>query len=304
MSEDVSGRETCRGGPAGGGEERRVAAVILAGLLVLTVFFTILHHCFPGVLDVPSTEGVPMMDYPSMFLLDLIPVFLAWLCFHHALRRHGWYLAVMFLSGSFVFTGLEESMWILLGRYHREIEAALGGPAAGQAAFGEGVKEVGGTYYFTRGFFWFIETPVLACLGWYFVAYSCVYVAGILLPRAGETPRAALGGLLAVNLDLWLDPVQTSPTFVSWVWVSPDRINLFSIPLSNFLGWFLLIFLFALVYARLPAMLAKRGPLSATLHFYGVLLALEIGILFFFALYGGIAMRLIPKPLNFTIWGI
>jgi putative membrane protein len=284
--------------------ETIVVWTIAVFLVVSTAFFTVLHLAFPGVLDVPSNEGIPFTDLPSMFILDLIPIGLAWLCFHHGWKRLGLYRAMIFLGGSFVFTGVEESMWILLGRYQAEISAALGGAEAQAAALGPGAAAVEGTYYFTRGFFWFLETPILACLGWFFVAYSCVYVAELLLPRSRVIWRAALGGALAVNLDLWLDPVQTSPAFKSWIWMSSDAINVFSIPLSNFLGWFLLIFLFALMFERLPAMVKKRGPALAALVFYAELMALEIAILFFFGIYGSIAMRLIPNPINLTIGGI
>ncbi|UCD85276.1 MAG: carotenoid biosynthesis protein, partial [Deltaproteobacteria bacterium] len=241
-------------------------------------------------------------DYPSMFFLDLISIGLAWLCFHHAWRRLGIYRAMLFLGGSFVFTGLEESMWILLGRYSQDIQLAL--PFAQEAALGENVQGVSGTYYFTRGFYWFIETPVMACLGWFFVAYSCIYVADLLMPRARILGKAAVGGLLAMNLDLWIDPVQTHEALTSWVWAEQDPISIFSIPLSNFMGWFLLIFLFALVFERLPDMVRRWGAGKAAVYFYGILLALEIGILLFFIIYGSIALRLFPEPINLTIWGI
>jgi putative membrane protein len=180
----------------------------------------------------------------------------------------------------------------------------FGGQGVAHATFGEGVKNVGGTYYFTRGFFWFLETPVLACLGWFFVAYSCVYVAEILIPKARYAWKATLGGLLAMNLDLWLDPVQTHEKWISWVWVSPDAINIFNIPLSNFIGWFLLIFLFALVFNRLPSMVAKHGYKKATVKFYGILIGLEFCILIFFVVYGAIAFRLVKEPIFITFWGI
>jgi hypothetical protein len=282
--------------------ERRVAWIIGIGLLVSTMFFTILHHGFPWVLDVPSSQGIPFTDYPSMFILDLIPLGLAWLCFHHAWRRLGIYRAMIFLGGSFVFTGLEESMWILLGRYSQEIQSAL--TSTQDAVLGENSQELSGTYYFTRGFFWFIETPLLACVGWFFVAYSCVYVADLLLPRTRILWKAAVGGLLAMDLDLWLDPVQTHEFFKSWIWAQADRINIFSIPLSNFMGWFLLIFLFALVFDRLPGMVKQWGPARAAVYFYLILFALEIGILLFFGIYGSIAMRFFLEPINLTIWGI
>jgi hypothetical protein len=284
--------------------ERRVVWAIGLSLIISTMFFTVLHHAYPQVLDVPSNEGIPMTGYGIMFLFDLIPVGLAWLCFHHGWRRLGIYRAMLFLGGSFVFTGLEESMWILLGRYQAEIQAALDPTGIQQATLGEHAAEVTGTYYFTRGFFWFLETPILACLGWFFVAYSCVYVAGLILPRAHILWRATLGGLLAVNLDLWLDPVQTHEAFKSWIWFEGDRIHIFSIPFSNFAGWFLLIFLFAIVFEYVPAMIKRWGPGKTMIIFYMILFALEVGILIFFGVYGTIAMRLIPEPINFTIWGI
>ena len=175
---------------------------------------------------------------------------------------------------------------------------------AENVALGPGAAEVSGTYYFTRGFFWWLETPLLACLGWFFVAYACVYVAEVLMPKARVVYRAALGGFLAMDLDLWLDPVQTHETWRSWVWAGADRINVFSIPLSNFVGWFLLIFLFAIVFDRLDGMKKQHGPAKAAVRFYLILIALEFGILAFFAVYGAVVMRLLPQPLNLTVWGI
>ncbi len=286
-------------------EEIRVSWIIGISLVISTLIFTVIHHAFPGVFNVPSNAelGVPFSGYGEMFALDLIPVFLAWLCFHHAWKRLGIYRAMIFLGGSFVFTGVEESMWILLGRYQAEIQA-LGGAQVADAALGEGAKEVTGTYFFTRGFFWFLETPLLACLGWFFVAYSCVYVADIIIPRAGIVAKAGLGGLLAMNLDLWLDPVQTHETFKSWIWFEGDRINLFSIPLSNFIGWFLLIFVFAIVFEKLPAMVSRWGPSKAAVIFYALLMGLEICILIFFIIYGTITMQILDSTVNLTVWGI
>lgn len=285
-------------------EEQKVVRITWAALIVSTLFFTVLHHAFPNVLDVPANKGVPMTGMGTMFALDLIPFFLAWLCFYHARKNLGMYRAVLFLGGSFIFTGLEESMWILLGRYQAEITQLLGGSGLQDAAFGGHAREVTGTYWFTRGFFWFLETPLLACLGWFFVAYSCVFVADTLIPKANIIWRAALGGFLAMDLDLWLDPVQTHATWQSWVWCEGDRIYIFSIPFSNFAGWFLLIFLFAIVFDRVPGMIKKWGATKTAVYFYLTLFALELGILAFFVIYGTIAMRVLPEPVNLTIWGI
>ena len=280
-------------------QERRVSIASLIFLLVSTLGFTVLHHGFPRVLDVPPNLGVPYARLWQMLLLDIPALACAYLAFRHAWLNLGLYRATLFLGGSFVFTGLEESMWILLGRYRNGVVAFTGSLA--QAAATDSVQ---GTYYFTRGGLWFLETPILACLGWFFTAYGCVYIAERVIPRASLLARAALGGFLAMNMDLWLDPVQTTPEWKSWVWVWPDRINLFSIPWSNFMGWFLLIFLFVIVFEKSPALVRRFGPTGGALVFYGILMALEVGILLFFMIYGTLAFNLLPENLNFTLGGI
>jgi uncharacterized membrane protein len=173
-------------------------------------------------------------------------------------------------------------MWILLGRF---------GPT--------------GTYWFTRGFFWFLETPVSACIGWFLLAYGTMWVAEQVRPRAPVAVQAAVAGSIAMDLDLWIDPVQTHPAHRSWVWAdAPGGLRVLSIPVTNFVGWFLLIFLFALVFDRLPAWVRRDGPGRATTRFFGVLFALEAAILVLFVAYGAMEHLLWPVRVNLTVWGL
>jgi uncharacterized membrane protein len=172
------------------------------------------------------------------------------------------------------------------------------------SALAPGLQAGGGTYYFTRGFFWWFEIPVYICLGWFFIAYSCVHVSNLLLAGRGIAARAALGGFLAMNFDLWMDPVQVHPAWRSWVWLTAEPVRVLSIPLTNFAGWFLLIFLFALVFDRLPGLLEKRGPGKAALRFFLVLAGLEAALLASFLVYGGLALKYIKVPVNLTFWGL
>lgn len=277
--------------------ERRVVGAILVLLFISTTVSTVIHHAYPHILDVPSNEGIPNSTLPEMFIGDLFTITLAWLCFRHGWRRLGLYRAIIFLGGSFVFTGIEESMWILLGRYGAELTTALG--PAGDAPM------INGTYYFTKGFFWFIETPVNACLGWFYLAYGALYMAELVLPKAHNLTKAALAGFLAMNVDLWLDPVMTCDKYLNWVWAEqPGGIWIFSIPITNFIGWFLLVFIFDWVFNWLPGLVKRHGAIRATLIFYGALMVIEIGILFFFIIYGAIEQALFSPILNLTIWGI
>jgi hypothetical protein len=256
------------------------AVVLLVGAGVIVS--TILHHLFPSALNVPPNVDLLRSTMIEMFIADLMAMALAYLCVRHAWTFHGGYRAIIFLAGSFVFTGVEESMWIIGGRFHGFVDS----------------------YYFTRGFFWFLETPVSACLGWFWLAYGCMYMAKILIPKAQVLWRASLAAFLAMDLDLWMDPIMTRPAHKAWVWLDPDQVYLFSIPLLNFVGWFMLVFIFAIVYEYLPGMMERRGPAKAAIKFFGVLMLIEVGILVFFICYLTLMRRLFPDPINFTLWGI
>ncbi len=286
--------------PVDPGYDRRFG-IVAYGLLFATVLLsTWLHHIQPEVLRVPDNgnpaawerpaldqtllaerlaedgkarflkEGVPLgQALPVQVAADGFSLLLGWICFLHARRHFGFWMASCFLIGSFVFTGLEETLWILSGRF-------LGGTVnnpLGETAYG--------TYWFTRGGGWFLETPITACLGWFFIAYTCVLTAGKVFPRAGLWTRAAVGGGIAVGIDLWMDPIQTAPEIMAWVWGRGDVLLLFGIPHYNFLGWFLLIFLFAVFWERLPGMEAIWGRSQATVRFFSILLTAPFAILVF-----------------------
>jgi len=280
----------------GGDSAAETRAAWTVGLLMAAVIAasTVLHHFFPGVLFKPvPMDGVPWSTPGWALLLDLIPLVCGALCFYHAKVTLGWYKAMMFLGGSFFFTGLAENLWIFLGK-HPQLLAGISGE----------FSSVPGTYYFTRGFFWWGDMPATICLAWFFIAYACVYIQDVLLPRTGIWARAAVGGLMAMSLDLWLDPVQVSPAWQSWRWITNESIKVFSIPLTNFAAWFLLIFLFAVAFEKLPRLVAKRGVAWGTSLFFLLLLGFKLAILVSFVLYGIPAMKYISPPINLTLWGL
>jgi hypothetical protein len=284
-----------------------------AVLILVIAVSTYLHHFQPQVLSVPSNldvstwknptfeqtaiydrmtederrkaraEGIP--DGGSLgaqIATDIFMIIVGLFCYRHSRIHYGFWMASCFLIGSFVFTGLEESVWILFGRF-------WGGTLnldPGGVLFG--------TYWFSKGGLWFVETPLVACLGWYAIAYSCVWVAGKVFPTMGLWPRAAVGGLIAMITDLWADPVATSPELMNWVWAKGDFFLFFGIPFYNFVGWFLLIFLFAVFWESLPLMEMKWGRQKASACFMAVctggafVTALFIYV-FWFVLAGGIA---------------
>ena len=275
--------------------------IITASLLLacVIVFSTYLHHFQPQVLRVPNNrdvstwtnpkfeqtlifdrmtpaerqkvykEGVPDDNLTAWVVLDIMSILVSLLCFFHARKHYGDWMAYCFVIGSFIFTGLQESLWILFGRFT--------GLSAMQG-LGEGVY---GTYWFTKGGLWFFAIPVAMCFGWFYVAYGCVWMAGKVFPGSTLMTRAVTGGLLAMVVDLWQDPVATSPELMNWVWAPGDLVRLLGIPQTNFIGWFLLIFVFAILWEFLPRWEERWGRAKATRIFFPVLLAADVGILAF-----------------------
>ena len=266
-------------------------------MIVVIIFCTWLHWFQPQVLRVPNnadvstwqnpsfdhtaiyermtpaerekvlTDGVPGFTVGDILFMDLSGLLVAWWCFVHARRHWGDWMAYSFLYGSFIFTGLQESLWILFGRF------------TGMSAMQGLGESVYGTYWFTKGGMWFLETPVAVCVGWFYLAYTCVWTAKKVFPRLGLWSQAAVGGLIAMIFDFWADPVVTSPEVMSWVWATGDFIRILGIPHTNFLGWFLLIFCFAVLWERLPGWEIRWGRARATAVFFLTLFVIEIGIL-------------------------
>ncbi len=286
--------------PANSPYDRRFGIIAYTLLTITILFSTYFHHFQPQILNVPSNSDLSTWNAPSLentvlferltadereqllsegvpqgnnmaiqIATDLFSIFLAWLCFTHARRHYGFWMASCFLLGSFFFTGLEETLWILSGRFWGGM---ISNPL-GEVAYG--------TYWFTGGGMWFLETPISACLGWYYIAYASVLTAGKVFPGMPLLVRAIAGGLIAMLIDLWMDPVQTSPEFMAWVWGKGDVLLFFGIPHYNFLGWFLLIFLFAIFWEKLPQMETNFGRPKATINFFSIILIVPFLVLFF-----------------------
>ena len=115
------------------GAKTAIAKITIIVMIVSVAISTVVHHLFPSVLDVPSLEGIPMSSMPQMFILDLLTIGMGWLCFRHAWKRLGLFMALAFLGGSFIYTGIEESMWILLGRFGTEVMTEIPGAGPGVA---------------------------------------------------------------------------------------------------------------------------------------------------------------------------
>ena len=90
--------------------------------------------------------------------------------------------------------------------------------------------------------------------GWIGMCGSCLFVAEGLLARPGRdmlTQRRLwwqvplITGVIAVVLDLFIDPVAVAAGY--WVWFVQGTVY-YGIPLLNYVGWFVLMFLAPLAW--------------------------------------------------------
>jgi Carotenoid biosynthesis protein len=104
---------------------------------------------------------------------------------------------------------------------------------------------------------WCIDAvPIWVPIGWGCIVYLCAWTAQRL--RIAPLAKPVAAAFLAVNLDLSLDPIATYLKLWTWgprppaaavcVPGNPDYIYLFGVvPFDNFLGWYLIVSIYALV---------------------------------------------------------
>lgn len=121
-------------------------------------------------------------------------------------------------------------------------------------------------------FAWLMMIPPAWAVG------SLVIKSRTLSPPVPVRLARALTAALAFTVwDLFLDPQMVTWNF--WVWHQPGAY--FGIPLVNYLGWFLVSFVFSFLF------LPSRLPLKPLLLIYGVTWFLQsFGQLFFWGLPG------------------
>ena len=122
------------------------------------------------------------------------------------------------------------------------------------------------SYGATLGFkLW--EVPLAIGLNWAVL----IYATGLLSDKlpVHKVLRAAIGGLLMVGLDLMIEPVAIKLDF--WSWASE------SIPLQNYIAWFLISFVLHGFYQVLP--FSKNNQLAIKLLYIEAMFFLSLNFI-------------------------
>lgn len=160
----------------------------------------------------------------SPLVAEAVFVLLAVAVFYASSKRYGAYRTGVFLGGAILWTAFLENFAVLNGGY---------------------------TYYSYEGqlfpgfpgyLFWVGTVPLWILLGWFVFSMSGYVIFHDILLRGRSTlVQATAAGLFAVDIDLMMDPAAYGNGL--WVWLA-GSFPFLGIPLFNFIGWFLLIFLY------------------------------------------------------------
>lgn len=144
------------------------------------------------------------------------------------------------------------------------------------------------TYLKFRGFTIF-GVPVPVIIAWGVYTYTCYLAASHL--SYGKV-KILITSFLMVLLDSGLDPVMVE--LGVWEWRSGRGPEWFGVPLSNFLGWFVV----SLISVWLYALISRRRDLSVKLPHQAYIPYLSIYLMLL--LSSGPASR-IPAGLSFSV---
>ena len=170
------------------------------------------------------------------WVLELFFLPLAYLVLRDARIVYGRERANIFLWGSILWTGIIENLAVMLAAYDYFAYANY------YSVGGQLIKGYGGWVA------WIVCVPLTICLGWFFLSFPALMASIRLLgEKRNIWLKAACAGLILVSYDVFFDPLAVVNEW--WRWTTP-ALYIHGVPLSNWIGWFFILFFFGAVYER------------------------------------------------------
>ncbi|MCJ7610235.1 carotenoid biosynthesis protein [Candidatus Bathyarchaeota archaeon] len=155
---------------------------------------------------------------------ELVAYGLCILYFYAGHRKYGFRVPLLFLVGSLYWNLILENVAVILGFFTYTFPNPSTGP-----------------YYIL----WTGLTPLWISIGWFDITFPAFMLLENVLPKASIWTKAVAGGVLALSLDLAIDPAATAAGL--WKWTHPSLYFL-GVPVTNYIGWFMLTAFYLAVY--------------------------------------------------------
>jgi hypothetical protein len=202
---------------------RLVKIYIPVTLAVIVCVSTIYHH-----FTIPIPPSVPLTTFLAY---DILVILMIGPLLYHCLKVMGTVQGLLFFFTVSIFVGGLEALWVFLGK----------------------LGILGEAYDYPMGGLWFLGIPLFIALGWFIWAYIFYFLVKQLFPQASPAQVACLCGLMAVCIDIWVDPTIVNSSLISnspniWNWAETNAPKILTVPIYNFIGWFLTVATVVYVY--------------------------------------------------------
>lgn len=138
-----------------------------------------------------------------------------------------------------------------------------------------------GNYYYNLPNFFFGTVPLITPITWAVIIYVSYTTTNLFLHRCGEKPKksdenwyfiplaillSSIDGLIAMNMDMIIDPIAVSKQIPAWVWIGGGPY--FGVPLSNFVGWFLVTFTATIIFRSYESISSMKDKMFNNNDFF------------------------------------
>lgn len=162
------------------------------------------------------------------FIAEFGTILLMVLAVYAGYRAFGRKAALFFVAGAVLWTSMIENFGVAEGSYTYYTQAGL---------LGRG---------YPGYFLWIGLVPFWVEAGWIAVVFTLfILFHQVLLKGRSPWLQALFTGLLAVDMDLVIDPVAVANNL--WAWAERSVYAL-GVPVDNWVGWFVVVFFFDVLF--------------------------------------------------------
>ena len=187
-------------------------------------------------------------------ITEIVSYLLVALLIYHGYKKYGKTKIILFFLGGFLLTGIEENFMVIQGYFY-----LFGGP----------------TYYYDYHsyMFWIGAIPLVVMCAWFILTYSSFQIAELVIKNDSNKAllkKLLLAGWMGTSIDFVIDPIIIRK--FGWIWLNAKEhaVWFLQVPVTNFIGFFLLVVSFNYYFVWYWEKYAPRHDTRSTLKINGI----------------------------------
>jgi len=198
----------------------RIRSWLIISLIILG--FVVISTLFEKPTEIMFSTGLG---------LDLFIIIICLLLFFHGVKTEGLETSLSLFLTAFIFFGGAEAFWVYIGK----------------------TDLVPHTYTYNIGYLRFLGIPFLIGSGWFIWVYAAYKLIVRGFAKHSIWVKSLLAGFFGLAIDFCTDPAavniqRASSGSAYWEWSVQNTQTLFTVPIYNFWGWFVSMFIVIFLY--------------------------------------------------------